>query len=221
MSVRSFTGPLRSLSRSALPRPAPASGARLFPAQLRAYSDAAPAEPTPESARLTELETANKELEESVKEMKRDMQYLRADLQTANRRTAEEKAKASEFAITSFARALLDTADVLTTALKHVPQDQLSVNKDLASLHQGVQLTHKALLQTFEQHGVKQLGELRGEQFDPNQHEALFTVPQAVAPKKANGDSHGPNEIFDVSKEGWTIGQRVLRPAQVGVVAPE
>ncbi|KAK8845460.1 hypothetical protein IAR55_006173 [Kwoniella newhampshirensis] len=234
MNPRSLTSPLRSLTRSVPLRPvaqAPVSAAR-FGVISRPYSESSKSSEetfhAQEDKRLAELEAGKKEadkkaaeFEEQVKEMKKEMQYLRADVQTATRRANEEKAKASEFAITSFARALLSTADVLTTALKHVPQPIPAENKALADLHQGVELTHKALLKTFEQHGVKKVDDLLGEQFDPNMHEAVFTVPKEVAPPKKDGTSHGPGEIFDVSKEGWTIGNRVLRPAQVGVVSPE
>ncbi|KAE8543078.1 hypothetical protein D1P53_000565 [Cryptococcus gattii VGV] len=228
MNPRSLTTAVRSFTRS-VPLRTALPAARTFTPQLqaRAYSEEKEFHEK-EDKRIADLEAAKAEsdkkaaeFEEKVKELTKEMQYLRADVQTAVRRSAEEKAKASEFAISSFARALLDTADVLSTALKHVPQPIPADNKDLQSLHTGVELTHKALLKTFESHGVKKLENLKGEQFDPNMHEALFTVPQAVAPKKDNGEPHGPNEIFDVSKEGWTIGSRVLRPAQVGVVASE
>ncbi|WVO14862.1 hypothetical protein L204_102501 [Cryptococcus depauperatus] len=229
MNPRTLNSPLRALARLLPLRPAPTRLSR-----VRFFSEAAgvPQDEKElhekEDKRISELETARiasdekaKQLEEQVKELKKSIQYLQADYQTATRRGVEEKAKASEFAITKFARALLDTVDVLTTALKHVPQPIPAENKALVGLHRGVELTHKALLQTFEQHGVNKLDELKGQQFDPNLHEAIFTVPQAVAPKRENGESHGPNEIIDVHKDGWMIGQRVLRPAQVGVVSPE
>ncbi|WVQ80384.1 hypothetical protein IAT38_002489 [Cryptococcus sp. DSM 104549] len=238
MNPRSLTTPLRAFTRTVALRPlasaAAPSAARRFPAPAlaRPYSDkAAEGEAAfheKEDKRIadleaakTEAETKAKEMEEQVKDLKKDIQYLRADVQTAVRRTQEEKAKASEFAITSFARALLSTADVLATALKHVPQPIAPDNVHLVSLHKGVELTHKALLQTFEQHGVKPVKDIKGETFDPNLHEAVFQIPKEMAPKKADGGAHEPGQIVDVSKEGWMIGNRVLRPAQVGVVQME
>ncbi|WWD22406.1 hypothetical protein CI109_106897 [Kwoniella shandongensis] len=234
MNPRSLTAPLRSITRSLPLRPT--SSAAPIASRLsvisRPYSESSKSSEesfhAQEDKRITELEAAKKEadkkaseFEEQVKELKKEMQYLRADIQTATRRTAEEKAKASEFAITSFARALLSTAENLTSALKHVPHPIPAENKALADLHQGVELTHKALLKTFEQHGVTRVDKLLGEQFDPNMHEAVFTIPKEAAPPKKDGGVHGPGEIMDVSKEGWMIGNRVLRPAQVGVVNPE
>ncbi|KAK4686872.1 molecular chaperone GrpE, partial [Tremellales sp. Uapishka_1] len=149
------------------------------------------------------------------------MQYARADYQTLSRRSAEEKSKASEFAITKFAASLLSTADVLTTALKHVKTPIDPTNKSLLDLYSGVELTHKALLKTFEQHGVKPFENTAGEPFNPNFHEATFQIPKEVAPKKADGSFHAPGDVVEVAKDGWMIKDRVLRPAQVGVVQIE
>ena len=84
-----------------------------------------------------------------------------------------------------------------------------------------MELTHKALLGTFAQHNVKRYEKTLGEAFDPNLHEAVFQVPKEVAPKKADGGAWGGGEVFEVQKEGWMIGSRVLRPAQVGVTQIE
>jgi molecular chaperone GrpE len=133
----------------------------------------------------------------------------------------DERAKASEFAITSFARSLLSTDDVLHTALSHVPKPVDPSNKALADLVQGVELTHKALLKTFEQNGVKKMELNKGDAFDPNLHEATFQIPREVAGQRADGKEWRPGEIVEVGKEGWLIGNRVLRPAQVGVTQIE
>jgi molecular chaperone GrpE len=139
----------------------------------------------------------------------------------------DERTKASEFAITSFARSLLSTSDVLLTALSHVPKSALSSSdpspaaKALSDLMGGLELTHKALLKTFEQHGVKKMELSRGDEFDPNLHDATFMVPKEVAGEKEGGNPFGPGEVVEVGKEGWMIGSRVLRPAQVGVTQME
>jgi len=150
----------------------------------------------------------------------KEIQYMRADYQTLSRRSAEEKAKAGDFAIASFARALLSTSDVLGTALKHVPQP-IEKGTPLHDLFGGVELTRKALMKTFEHHGIKPMEELVGSQFDPNLHEATFQVPAPVAPRRADGGERVAGEIIEVAKEGWMIKTRVLRPAQVGVVQIE
>lgn len=142
-------------------------------------------------------------------------------MQTLSRRIVEERTKASEFAITSFARNLLSTIDVLTTALAHVPKPIDTSNTALRDLANGVELTQKAMLRTFESHGVVKMTVGRGATFDPNLHEATFQVPKEVAGDKGGGAVWGAGEVVEVGKEGWMIGNRVLRPAQVGVTQVE
>jgi molecular chaperone GrpE len=84
-----------------------------------------------------------------------------------------------------------------------------------------VELTKKAMLKTFEQNGVKKMEVDQGSAFDPNLHEATFQLPLEVAPPKKAGGEWGKGEVVEVGKEGWLIGNRVLRPAQVGVTQLE
>lgn len=154
-----------------------------------------------------------------LKPTQKDILYHRAESQTLTRRVDDERRKASEFAISKFAQSLLDTTDTFSIALKHVPKP-VEPGTPLASLVQGVELTHKALLKTFEQNGVKKMDVSRGGSFDPNLHEATFQIPKEVAGPKEGGE-WGSGEVVEVTKEGWMIGNRVLRPAQVGVTQIE
>ncbi|EIW67987.1 hypothetical protein TREMEDRAFT_18635, partial [Tremella mesenterica DSM 1558] len=162
-------------------------------------------------------------LESRIKELEKDLLYTRAEVQTATRRGIEERQKASEFAISSFARSLLSTADDLSLALSSVPAPtSTEENKSLYQLYKGVQLTHKALCATLARNGVKPFEKILGEKFDPNLHEAVFQIPKESVPiSKEEKSEWGPGEVFDVQKEGWMIGNRVLRPAQVGVTQME
>ncbi|KAL1413644.1 hypothetical protein Q8F55_001422 [Vanrija albida] len=202
--------------RQAVARPAVVARA----AAVRAYSAEAEAKPAAAEGEAGADEKKIAELEAKVKELTKDLQYLRADYQTLTRRSADEKAKAQDFAIQSFAKALLSTADVLTTALKHVPQP-IEKGSPLESFFTGVELTRKGLFQTFELNGVKQMEHPVGKPFDPNHHDATFQVPQEVAPKRPDGSVRDKGEVIDVAKDGWLIKDRVLRPAQVGVVQIE
>lgn len=152
--------------------------------------------------------------------LQKDVLYGKAEAQTLTRRIGEEKAKASEFAITSFARSLLDTTDVLNVALKHVPKP-VEPNTPLASLVSGVELTQKAMLKTFAEAGVVKMAVERGSTFDPNLHEATFQIPKEIAGPKGDGSEWQAGEVVEVGKEGWLIRNRVLRPAQVGVTQIE
>ena len=147
--------------------------------------------------------------------------YQRAEVQTLTRRIGEERTKATEFAITSFARSLLATSDVLIAALSHVPQPIDPSNTSLAALFNGVTMTQKAMHKTFEENGVVKMTLGKGDAFDPNLHEAVFQIPPEAAGPGVGGKEWGKGEIVEIQKEGWTIGSRVLRPAQVGVTQIE
>lgn len=141
------------------------------------------------------------------------------------RNAAREKEQTRDFAITKFAGDLLETVDVLAMALKSVPASALkppssdsssgsstptekSADAHLYDLHQGVEITHRLLLQTLFKYQVKPF-DPTGEKFDPNRHEALY---QAPVPGKE------PGSVLECQKVGYTIKDRILRAAQVGVV---
>ena len=136
------------------------------------------------------------------------------------------KEQTRDFAITRFAGDLLETVDVLSLALRSVPPSVLTPteanppnsaqspppeNKSpsalLQELHHGVEMTQRLLLQTLFKYQVKPY-DPTGDKFDPNKHEALYQVP---VPGKE------PGTVIDCQKVGYTIKDRVLRAAQVGV----
>jgi molecular chaperone GrpE len=77
----------------------------------------------------------------------------------------------------------------------------------LKALLDGVELTERELIKAMEKHGVKKL-EPRGQKFDPNLHQAMFEIPDASVPA---------GTVVQIMQPGYTIGERVLRPALVGV----
>lgn len=132
-------------------------------------------------------------------------------MENLRQRTAKEVTNIKDYAIQKFAKELLDTADILSMAIKNVPADQIteaSTNTHLKSLHTGVSMTRDELLKTFKRYGVEPFDPIN-QKFDPNLHQANFQVPM---PGKE------PGTVFDVQKIGYMIKGRVLRPAQVGVV---
>ncbi|KAJ9110522.1 hypothetical protein QFC20_002850 [Naganishia adeliensis] len=178
-------------------------------AARRAYSTPA-AEKTAEKVEVAKDEVVKKvqELEAQVKELKSQLTYGKADFINLQRRSEQEKSSTKDFAIQGFASDLLATVDILTTALKYVPQPIPSENKALTSLFSGVEMTKQELLKTFAKHGITQF-DPTGEKFDPNRHEALL---QAPIPGKE------PGTVLECQKTGFMIKTRTLRPAQVGVV---
>lgn len=121
---------------------------------------------------------------------------------------------AREFAITSFAKDLVDTVDNLDRALSMVPQEKLKAEEkseeltELVNLYDGIKMTDDILLNTLRKHGLERFDPM-GEKFDPNMHEAVTMLPQ---------EGKENNTVFFVQSKGFRLNGRVLRAAQVGVV---
>lgn len=133
---------------------------------------------------------------------------LAADMDNLRRRTEREVKDAKSYAVAGFARDMLAVADNLRRALDAIPAEaRENGDTGFAALIEGVELTERSMLSTLERHGVRKL-EPEGEKFDPNFHQAMFEVPNTDI---ANGT------VVQVVQAGFTIGERVLRPAMVGV----
>jgi len=131
-----------------------------------------------------------------------------AEMENLRRRTEREVADAKTYGIANFARDILGVADNLRRALDHLPAEaRESADAATKSLIEGVEVTERDFLSRLTRHGVKKL-EPQGERFDPNVHEALFEVPDENVPA---------GTVMQVVESGYTIGDRVLRPAKVGV----
>jgi len=199
---------------------------RTAPITSRTYSSTAPENPkeTPEGSDevppLSELETKLQAKEAEVLDLTGRLRYLQADFLNLQRNAAREKEQTRDFAITRFAGDLLETVDVLSLALKSVPESAISSPAEtnspspdktpsayLQELHHGVEMTQRLLLQTLFKYHVKPF-DPTGDKFDPNKHEALY---QAPVPGKE------PGIVIDCQKIGYTIKDRILRAAQVGV----
>jgi molecular chaperone GrpE len=131
-----------------------------------------------------------------------------AEMENLRKRTAKEVADARAYGVTGFARDVLDIADNLQRALDAVPAEaRATADPGLKSLIEGVELTERSLHNTLEKYGVKRL-DPSGSKFDPNFHQAMYEVPDASVPA---------GTVVQVVQAGYTIGERVLRPALVAV----
>ncbi|MBR0783492.1 nucleotide exchange factor GrpE [Bradyrhizobium iriomotense] len=150
------------------------------------------------------VETLQKEAAEARDRMLRTL----AEMENLRKRTTKEVADARLYGITGFARDVLDIADNLQRALDAVPAEaRATADPGLISLIEGVELTERSLLNALEKHGVKKL-DPQGQKFDPNFHQAMYEVPDASVPS---------GTVVQIMQAGYTIGDRVLRPALVGV----
>ena len=96
----------------------------------------------------------------------------------------------------------------LRRAIETLPEEaRTSADAAMTALIEGVEMTERGMLATLERHGVRKI-EAEGQKFDPNFHQAMFEVPN---PNVAN------NTVVQVVQAGYAIGERVLRPAMVGV----
>ncbi|PLP56435.1 nucleotide exchange factor GrpE [Mesorhizobium loti] len=150
---------------------------------------------------LVRLLKENEELKDKALRTAAEMENLR-------RRTARDVQDARTYAIANFARDMLSVSDNLARALEAIPAEaKAAADAGLKALIDGVDITERAMLSALERHGVKKL-EPQGEKFDPNFHQAMFEVPNPDVPA---------NTVVQVVQPGYSIGERVLRPAMVGV----
>jgi molecular chaperone GrpE len=165
---------------------------------------AASAEAAPERDVHSVIEALNTE----NTQMKDRVLRTLAEMENLRRRTEKEVADARTYATTNFARDILNVADNVRRALDTVGAEAREAAEGaLKGLIEGIELTERDLLKTLERHGIRKL-EPRGERFDPNLHQAMFEVPDPSVP---NGT------VREVVQAGFVIGDRVLRPALVGV----
>lgn len=129
-----------------------------------------------------------------------------ADMENLRRRTEREVKDANTYGVTKFARDMLGVGDNLRRAIDAVPVDQRE-SEAMKAFIEGVELTERTLVQTLERHGVKAI-EAEGKRFDPNMHQAMFELPTSDV---------APGTVVQVLQTGYAIGERVLRPALVGV----
>ena len=155
---------------------------------------------------LEALAAENTRQEEEIGDLKDKLLRTVAEMENLRRRTQKDVADARNFSITGFARDMLGVADNLRRAINHVDEADKE-QPALKSLIEGVEMTERELLNNLEKHGVKKL-DPKGEKFDPNYHQAMFEVQNPDVPN---------NSVMEVVQTGYVIGERVLRPAMVGV----
>ncbi|OWQ93258.1 nucleotide exchange factor GrpE [Roseateles aquatilis] len=167
--------------------------------ELTAQAAAAAAASVPQSleAKLAETETRLAEMSDA---------YLRAKAEAENirRRGEEDVSKARKFAVEGFAEAMLPVMDSLSAA---IARPDASVEQVL----EGVHATLRQLSAALERNKVLEINPATGTKFDPHQHQAISMVP-------ADQDA---NTVVTVLQKGFSISDRVLRPALVTVSAPK
>lgn len=159
-------------------------------------------EPSAENVTSTDAsaEARISELEAALAEQQAAVLYAKAEGENIRRRAQDDIDKARKFALEKFASELLAVKDSLDAAL-------MVENATVESYKNGVDLTAKQLLSVFEKFNIVTIDPV-GEKFDPNKHQAISMI-------EADGEA---NTVLSTLQKGYTLNERVLRPALVTVI---
>lgn len=169
--------------------------------------------PAPEAAADAAAETAQPT--DPVETLRAENAELRdrvlrtiAEMENLRKRTEREIGDTRSYAIAGFARDMLTATDSLSRALTVLPAEARdSTDAAMKSLIEGIEMTEREMQRLLAKHGVKPI-EAEGQKFDPHKHQAMFEVPDPSRPE---------GTVVQVVQTGFAIGDRVLRPAMVGV----
>jgi molecular chaperone GrpE len=191
------------------------------PEQTTAPEQPAPGQAPPEEAvpgealEAPEIDARDLEivqLKEETAALKDRLLRTAADMDNLRKRAEREKAEATLYAATNFARDLLSVADNMQRALAAVtPEAREQADESTRNLLAGIEMTERELLKVFERYNIRKVDTV-GARFDPNFHQALFELPT---------NDHPPGTVVQEMQSGFAIGERCLRPAMVGVSKAE
>ena len=157
--------------------------------------------PAPDADPVEALVKENADLKDRLLRLAAEMENLR-------KRMGREIEDTRSYAITKFARDMLTATDSLSRALIVLPAETRdTADGPLKSLIDGIELTEREMQRLLSVHGVKPI-EAEGQKFDPHKHQAMFEVPDPTRPE---------GTVVQVVQTGFAIGDRVLRPAMVGI----
>jgi molecular chaperone GrpE len=174
----------------------------------------APDEQLSEQPASNENEGENKEQpdeidpQQQIADLNEKMLRLAAELENTRRRAERDKSDALRYGVTGFARDMVSVGDNLTRALNAIEEtDREGLSDNMINLLEGVGATQRDLMAALQRNGLKPITP-EGEKFDPNFHEAIYEAP---------GTGRDSGTIIEVLEIGYMIGERLLRPAKVGV----
>ena len=160
-----------------------------------------------DSALAEEERSAVAAAEEKLQSVRRDLEELKdrhlrkiAEFKNLRKRSDREKAETRRLALADLAREFLPVVDSFERALAHATADDLQ-----SDFGQGILLIHRQLTDLWRKHGLREADTAGG--FDPNVHEAVATEESAEP----------PNTVLEVLRKGYTLGDRLIRPALVRV----
>jgi molecular chaperone GrpE len=180
------------------------SGPAAFKAKETGDSEAAQAKEVSENE--SALAETVKTLEDALVQSNDKLLRTVADMENLRKRSIREREDAARYAVSGFARDLLDVADNFRRALDSIPAELRSDEK-VKPFIEGIEATERAMLRTFEKNGIKKI-EPMDEPFNPNFHEVMFETP---------GTGKPAGTIIQLVETGYMLHDRLLRAARVGV----
>lgn len=170
-----------------------------------------PEDPQAPDATVTENSApeadASATAQEELARLKDQLLRTAAESENMRRRFQRDQEETAKYAVTGFARELVNVIENLQRASQSITPEARAENDQLKNLGDGVDMTMRELLGVFERHGIKRIDPL-GDRFDHNLH-------QAVAQIESTGAE--PGTVVQVLQAGYVIHDRLLRPAMVGV----
>jgi molecular chaperone GrpE len=149
---------------------------------------------------------------EAAGEYKDKLLRTLAEMENLRKRTEREVADARQYGIAGFARDVLAVADNMHRALATIDEAQrAAAEPTVQAMIEGIELTERELMKSLEKNGVRKFTP-QGEKFDPNLHQAMYEVPHSDVPA---------GHVAQVIQSGYMIGDRMLRPALVGISKPQ
>jgi molecular chaperone GrpE len=159
-------------------------------------------------AELTQATLAYSKEAEEVIQLKDQILRLAADSENLRKRAAKQVDDAGKFAINNFAKDLIDVLENLYLATNNIPSEVLDKNEHLSAIFKGVEMTKSTFLNVFDKYGIKRIFPDPGESFNHDIHEAVAQIDQ---PEFAD------NAIINVMRAGYTLHDRLIKPAMVVV----
>jgi len=154
-----------------------------------------------------ESEEYEADADESAAQLKDQLLRALAETENVRRRARKDVTDANRYGIANFARDMLSVSDNMARALDSIPENAREESEIVKAIAEGVEMTAREMASALERHGIRQVNPL-GEKFDYNLHQAMFEA-------KDSGEPDGT--IVNVVQAGYMIGERLLRPAMVGV----
>ena len=152
---------------------------------------------------LNSEEELKKELEQAIEDKKRAL----ADAENTRRRSIKDLEQSRKYGHISLAREMLSVVDSLESAVNSSPQNKDELTDEIKNFIVGVEMTLEQLKQVFNNHNISKI-DPQGDKFDYNVHQAMF---------EKETDDVEPGVIIEVMQPGWSLHDRLLRPAMVGV----